>query len=78
MKPLRLREFLQQAPRWVFLAGFAAFAAFEHRKRTRLEGDPNCIRLWTCADCVEFGGCSKPKAETFRKEHPVENEPRRG
>ena len=35
----------------------------------RLKNDPNCIRLYTCNQCVEFAtGCQLPKAENFRSQ----------
>lgn len=49
------------------LAGLGGLVVAGETKRRRLANDPNCIRLQTCADCVEFGGCTKPKAEDFRQ-----------
>ncbi len=61
------REFLRSGTRYVLLAGLGGLVVAGESKRRRLANDPNCIRLQTCADCVEFGGCTKPKAEDFRQ-----------
>lgn len=61
------RQFLSAGVRCLAFGGVGAFVAMQEWKRRRLAGDPNCIRLNTCADCVEFsGGCTKDKAEAFR------------
>lgn len=49
------------------LASLGGLAVAGELKRRRLANDPNCIRLWTCADCAEFDGCAKPKAATFQQ-----------
>ena len=49
------------------MGGMAVYAVWQVVKTERLKGDPRCVRLHTCADCVEFGGCDKPKAEAFRR-----------
>jgi|TARA_B100001964_G_scaffold72759_1_gene82471 uncharacterized protein YlaI len=47
----------------------AAYAVTQSIKTHRLENDPNCIRLYTCNECVEFAaGCSLPKADKFREQ----------
>ena len=60
------RQFLKSGMRGVLLTGLGALAVAGEAKRRRLENDPNCVHIWTCADCVEFGACAKPKAEDFR------------
>ena len=69
MKPrdaLDRRQFLRSGTRYALLAGLGGLIVTGEAKRHRLANDPNCIRVWTCAACVEFGGCTKPKAEDFR------------
>jgi len=61
------RRFLVSGTRHALLAGLGGLMVVADAKRRRLANDPNCIRLWTCADCVEFGGCAKTKAERFRR-----------
>jgi hypothetical protein len=61
------REFLMSAVRSLALFAFAAFAAGQEIKRRRLANDPECIRLYSCPDCVEFGRCEKPKAREVRQ-----------
>jgi hypothetical protein len=61
------RRFFSSGARYVAAGGLAAFTVVQALKGKRLAGDPNCIRLHTCADCVEFsGGCTLDKAEKFR------------
>ena len=63
------RQFFQAAARVVALSGMAAYAAWQTFKARRLKNDPNCIRLYNCNQCVEFGaGCQLPKAENFRSQ----------
>ncbi len=65
--PASRRQFFSAGVRCLGFGGVAAFAVLQERKRRRLADDPNCIRLNTCADCVEFsGGCTEDKAEAFR------------
>ena len=61
------RHFLKSGMRGVLLTGLGALAVAGEAKRRRLENDPNCVHIWTCGDCVEFGACAKPKAEDFRQ-----------
>ena len=61
------RQFLRSGTRYALVAGLGGLLVAGEAKCRRLANDPNCIRLWTCADCVEFGGCTKPKAEDFRQ-----------
>ncbi len=63
-----LRQFLKSGGRYALLTGLAGLGIASEIKRRKLADDPNCTRIWTCADCVEFGVCSKPKAESFRAE----------
>ena len=61
------RRFFALGMRGVALGGIAAFVAMQEFKRRCLIGDPNCVRLNTCSDCIEFSaGCSKDKTENFR------------
>ncbi|MCB1234253.1 MAG: hypothetical protein KDM91_04200 [Verrucomicrobiae bacterium] len=61
------REFFATSARCFAVGGIAAFAAFQEIKRQRLVGDPNCIKLETCSDCIELSsGCRKDKAVEFR------------
>jgi len=60
------REFLKSTPRHLLLAGLAGLGVTGELKRRRLRGDPNCLQLLTCADCVELGGCTKAQATAFR------------
>ena len=50
------------------LLTLAAFAAWQEIKRRRLANDPNCLKFSVCSDCIEFGRCTKPKAQTARRE----------
>lgn len=68
--PLSRRKFLKSGARYSMLAGLGGLLTTEELKRRRLANDPNCIRVWTCADCAEFGGCTKNKALDFRSAHP--------
>jgi hypothetical protein len=61
-----LRQFLKSGGRYALLTSLAGLGVASEIKRRKLADDPNCTRIWTCADCVEFGVCSKPKAESFR------------
>ncbi len=64
------RQFFSAGVRCLAIGGMAVFTASQVFKGKRLAGDPNCIRLHTCLDCVEFsGGCTKDKAEQFRAQH---------
>lgn len=61
------RQFFQAGARVAALSGMAAYAAWQTFKARGLKNDPNCIRLYTCNQCVEFAtGCQLPKAENFR------------
>lgn len=61
------RDFIAAGTRYAALGGFAAYLGAQAIKRQRLVNDPDCIRLHTCRDCVEFAaGCRLPKAEDFR------------
>ncbi len=61
------REWLPRCVRAGCLTAMAVFGVGQVYKGRRLANDPNCIRLNTCNDCVEFGGCKLDKAETFRE-----------
>ncbi len=63
------RQFFKAGARVVALGGMAAYGAWQTFKARRLKNDPNCIRLTTCNQCVEFAtGCQLPKAENFRSQ----------
>jgi len=66
-QPQPRRDFIAAGTRYAALGGFAAYLGAQAIKRQRLANDPNCIRLYTCQDCVELAaGCRLPKAENFR------------
>jgi hypothetical protein len=65
--PLDRRQFLRSGLRYALLAGLGGLVVAEQAKRERLKHDPNCVRIWTCNDCVEYGGCQKPKVLNFRQ-----------
>jgi hypothetical protein len=60
------REFLISSGRYLGFGALASLVAMQEVKRRRLEGDPNCIRIVTCGDCIEFQGCEKTKARQAR------------
>lgn len=61
------RQFFSTGVRCLAAGGLTVFTAVQVFKEKRLAGDPACIRLHTCADCLEFsGGCAKEKAAQFR------------
>lgn len=60
------RQFLLAGGRLLALGGLASYAAGQEIKRRRLLTDPNCVKLYGCEQCVELGGCTRPKAERFR------------
>lgn len=69
MNPMTIsdrRQFLHSTARYTLLLGLGGLAVAGEAKRRRLENDPNCIRTWSCADCIEFGRCAKPKAQETR------------
>ena len=55
------------------MLALAAFAGWQEVKRRRLANDPNCLKLTVCSDCVEFGRCTKPKAQNARTTISVGN-----
>lgn len=61
------RGFFITAARSGVLLVLAAFATGQEIKRRRLVNDPNCVKLSVCSDCMEFGRCTKPKAQATRK-----------
>ncbi len=71
------REFLTTGARLLGVGGMAAFVAAQAQKSRLLADDPNCIRLYTCSDCVELPhGCQLPKAQDFRASNPSAVEPK--
>ncbi len=63
------RGFFQAGVRVVALGGMAVYATWQAFKANRLKNDPNCIRLYTCDECVELtSGCKLPKAVNFRSQ----------
>ena len=63
------RDFFATGMRCVIVGGIGSFAAVQEMKRRRLIGDPNCIKLETCSQCIELpAGCALDKAENFRAE----------
>jgi len=67
---LNRRTFLGSGARYGLLAGMGGLLVATEWKRRRLAGDPNCIRLVTCAECLEFGTCRRPKAGRYRRQFP--------
>lgn len=65
-RPFKRRGFLAAIARSAVTLAIAAFAIWQEIKRRGLEGDPDCVKLSACADCVEFGRCGKPKARQAR------------
>ena len=64
------RDFLATGARLFAVGGMAAFAAAQAKKSDRLANDPNCIKLFTCSDCIELpNGCQLPKAQNFRADN---------
>ena len=63
------REFLRSSGRCAGLGALAALVIAGELKRRRLSDSSDCIKLYTCADCVEFQGCIRPKAQQFRSEN---------
>jgi hypothetical protein len=61
------RGFFITAARSAALLALTTFAAWQETKRRRLANDPNCIKISVCSDCVEFGQCTKPKAQSARQ-----------
>jgi hypothetical protein len=61
------RQWIAKAARSVIMTAMAAFGIGQVYKARKLENDPNCIRLYTCNDCVEYGGCELDKAVAFRQ-----------
>jgi hypothetical protein len=61
------RQLLTAGMRYALLTVLGGLAVAGEAKRRRLAHDPNCVHLWTCADCVEFAACAKPKAQDFRQ-----------
>jgi hypothetical protein len=67
-QPQGRREFMATGVRWVAVGGMATLATAQAYKTRRLAGDPNCIRLNTCNDCIELSsGCQLTKAQAFRQ-----------
>ena len=66
-RPTNRREFFITSARSAALLVLATFAAWQETKRRRLANDPNCVKLLSCSDCMEFGRCMKPKARSARR-----------
>ncbi|HIG28887.1 MAG TPA: hypothetical protein EYQ50_14270 [Verrucomicrobiales bacterium] len=66
------RQFFSTSLRYLTLGGFSILVAGQEMKRRRLANDPNCIRLYTCKDCVEFNGCKLEKSVAFRASEELE------
>ena len=71
------RQFPKSGMRYVLFTGLGALAVAGEAKQRRLENDPNCVRVWASAECVEFGGCTKRKAQDYRHAKPQASEPPR-
>ncbi len=71
------REFLISGVRYLAFGGLGLFGAGQVMKGRRL--GTNCIKLEICRDCIEYSGCSKPKAEDARtKYNPPERAGKQG
>lgn len=72
LQATKRRQFVNAGARCLALGSIATFAAFQEIKRRRLDGDPSCIKLHTCTDCVELGsGCKKEKAVDYRTQQGI-------
>lgn len=71
-EPGSRRAFLNMAARVTAFGVMGGYVVDQTIKRKRLENDPNCIKLHTCLDCIEFGGCELDKADSARKAFPSE------
>lgn len=60
------RQWIAKAARSVIVTAMAAFGVGQVYKARKLANDPNCVRLYTCNDCVEYGGCELDKAVAFK------------
>ena len=60
------RAWLPHCARTIMMSAMAVFGGIQYYKSRRLANDPNCIKLNTCQDCIEFGGCNLNKATSFR------------
>ena len=66
------RDFLATGARTLLLGGLVGFFVHQVLRGRRLEGDPSCIKLHTCQDCLELSsGCRLPKADDFRAGYGV-------
>ncbi|NOX98288.1 MAG: hypothetical protein GXP30_00880 [Verrucomicrobia bacterium] len=66
------RQFFAIGMRTIIIGGIGSYAMSQEVKRRRLAGDPNCIQLDTCTQCIELSsGCTKDKAENFRVENNI-------
>ena len=61
------REFLASSARLLAFGGLGVYGFSQVARGRRLEHDPSCIKLDTCQACIEFGGCTKTKAEHARE-----------
>ena len=70
--PSKRRDFFATGMRCVIVGGIGSFAAIQELKRRRLIGNPKCIVLDTCTDCIELAaGCQKDQAANFRVEKGI-------
>ncbi len=61
------RDFLTTGARTLLLGGLVGFFVHQYLRGRRLEGDPSCIKVHTCQDCIELSsGCRLPEADDFR------------
>ena len=66
-RSINRRRFFITTARSAALLTLTAFAVWQETKRRRLANDPNCLKPSVCSDCIEFGRCTKPKAQTARQ-----------
>lgn len=61
------REILNAGARTLMVGTLLAYFVQQRERGKLLANDPSCIRLDTCTDCIEFGGCSLPKSHAHRE-----------
>ncbi len=72
---LARRDLLHGGARVALVGGLFAYFLQQRKRALLLVDDPSCVKLETCAECIEFGGCTLPKSEDHRAhmhtgEHP--------
>lgn len=70
------REMLHGAARLFLVGGLFTYFVHQRKRSLMLTGDGNCVKLETCSDCIEFGGCDLPKSHDHRAHLQQENDQR--